>query len=213
MTGWPSESRNARRASEFLRIVFTAAGGVVTVHSVSDPVGVGGSAVHGAGRGGGIDKRWPLPNARAIENVPTCWGFELVVATLYTLLDVLVRLDATCRLDIMLGSVFCDCEDVRLGERSESCESNALFCHGAGCGIVDTGVGKSSGGVRRARVEDWRDQRRAPPLSVVVELLDTEFARGLPRSDHVLSNGGRVVSGTGTPKLPAVLALPWLYTS
>jgi len=78
--------------------------------------------------------------------------------------------------------------------------------------MVDTGV-ESSGGVVRDRVEDWRDQRRALPLSVVVELLDTEFARGLPRSDHALSNGGRVGSGIGTPKLPAVLALQWLYTS
>lgn len=71
--------------------------------------------MHGAGRGGGIDKRWPLPKPRAIENVPT---FELVVATLYTLLDVLVRFDATCRLEMILGNVFCDCEEVRLGERS-----------------------------------------------------------------------------------------------
>lgn len=78
---------------------------------------------------------------------------------------------------------------------------------------MDTGVDDSSDGVGRDRVEDWRDQRRALPLSVVVEVLDTEFVRGLPRSDHALSNGGRVVSGTGTPKLPAVLALPWLYTS
>jgi hypothetical protein len=69
--------------------------------------------------------------------------------------------------------------------------------------------------VERGRLEDWRDQRRALPFSVVVELvlLDTELARGFPRSDHALSNGGRVISGTGTPKLPAVLALPWLYTS
>ena len=181
--------------------------------SVSDPVGVGGRAVHGAGRGGGIDKRWPLPNVRAIENVPTCWGFELVVATLYTLLDVLVRFDDTCRLEMILGSFFCDCEEVRLGERSGSCEGNVPFCHGGGRGKVDTGVDDSSDGVGRDRVEDWRDQRRALPLSVVVEVLDTEFVRGLPRSDHALSNGGRVVSGIGIPKLPAVLALPWLYTS
>ena len=180
--------------------------------SVSDPVGVGGSAVLGAGRGGGIDKRW-LP--RDFENAPTCWDFELVVAILYTLLDVLVRFEATCRLEMILGSVFCDCEEVRLGERSLSCEGNAQFCHGGGWGTVDTGVGESSsgGGVGRSRLEDWRDQRRALLFSVVVELLDTEFARGFPRSDHALSNGGRVVSRTGTPKLPAVLALPWLYTS
>jgi hypothetical protein len=187
------------------------------VPSVSDPVGVGGSAVLGAGRGGGIDKRWLPPNARAFENAPTCWDFELVVAILYTLLDVLVRFEAICRLEMILGSVFCDCEEERLGERSLSCDGNALFCHGGGCGTVDTGVGESSrGGVGRRRLEDrledWRDQRRALPLSVVVELLDTELARGFPRSDHALSNGGRVDSGTGTPKLPAVLALPWLYT-
>lgn len=169
--------------------------------------------MHGAGRGGGIDKRWPLPKARAIENVPTWWGFELVVATLYTLLDVLVRFDATCRLEMILGSVFCDCEEVRLGERSGSWESSAPFCHGSGWGMVDTGVDASSGGVGRDRVEDWRDQRRALPFSVVVEVLDIEFARGLPRSDHALSNGGSVGSGTAIPKLPAVLALPWLYTS
>lgn len=208
--GCPSERRNARLASEFLRICFTVAGGAVVVPSLSDPVGVGGSAVLGAGRGGGIDKRW-LP--RAFENAPTCWGFELVVAMLYTLLDVLVRFEAICRLDMILGRVFCDCEEVRLGERS-SCGDNALLCHGGGCGTVDTGVGESSGGgVARRRLEDWRDQRRALPFSVVVELLDIEFARGFPRSDHALSNGGRVVSGTGTPKLPAVLVLPWLYTS
>jgi len=181
------------------------------VPSVSDPVGVGGSAVLGAGRGGGIDKRWLPP--RAFENVPTCWDFELVVAILYTLLDVLVRFEATCRLEMILGSVFCDCEELRLGERS-SCEGNAPFCHKGGWGTVDTGVAESSGGgVGRSRLEDWRDQRRALPFSVVVELLDTEFTRGFPRSDHALSIGGRGASGTGTPKLPAVLALPWLYTS
>ena len=114
VASWPSESRNARRASEFLRTVFTVARGAVAGDSVSDPVGIGGSAVHGAGRGGDIDKRWPLPNARAIENVPTCWGFELVVATLYKLLDVLVRFDATCRLEMILGNFFCDCEEVPL---------------------------------------------------------------------------------------------------
>jgi hypothetical protein len=184
----------------------------VQVPSVSDPVGVGGRAVLGAGRGGGIDKRW-LPPTRAFENAPT-WGFEFVVAILYTLLDVLVLFEETCRLEMILGSVFCDCEEVRLGERSLSCEGNALFCHGGGWGTVDTGVGESSGGgVARSRLEDWRDQRRALLFSVVVELLDTEFVRGFPRSDHALSNGGRVVSGTGTPKLPAVLVLPWLYTS
>ena len=181
------------------------------VPSVSDPVGVGGSAVLGAGRGGGIDKRW-LP--RDFENAPTCWDFELVVAILYTLLDVLVRFEATCRLEMILGSVFCDCEDVRLGERSLSCEGKPPFCHGSGWGTVDTGVGESSeGGLGRSRLEDWRDQRRALLFSVVVELLDTELARGFPRSDHALSSGGRAASGTGTPKLPAVLALPWLYTS
>jgi hypothetical protein len=54
---WPSESRSARRASEFLRIDFKlavgAGAGAGTAHSVSEPVGVGGSAVFGAGRGGG----------------------------------------------------------------------------------------------------------------------------------------------------------------
>ncbi len=182
--------------------------------SVSDPVGVGGSAVLGAGRGGGIDKRWLPPKARAFEKAPTCWGFELVVAILYTLLDVLVRFDATCRLEIILGSVFCDCEEVRLGERSRSCEGNVLFCHGVGWGTVDMGVSESSGGeVGRGKLEDRRDQRHALLFSVVVELLDIELARGFPRSDHALSNGGRISTGTGTPKLPAVLALPWLYTS
>jgi hypothetical protein len=78
---------------------------------------------------------------------------------------------------------------------------------------VDTGVDDSSDGVAHERMEDWQDQRRTLPLSVVVEVLDTEFVRSLPRSDHTLSNGGHVVSGIGTPKLMAVLALPWLYTS
>lgn len=55
-------------------------------------------------------------------------------------------------------------------------------------------------------MEDWRDQRRVE-LSVVVKELDTESVRGLLRSEYALSNEGRVVSGTGTPKLPAVLAL------
>lgn len=55
------------------------------------------------------------------------------------------------------GSVFCDCEEVRLGERSLSCEGNALFCHSGGCGTVDTGVGESlGGGVERSRLEDWQ---------------------------------------------------------
>ena len=135
------------------------------------------------------------------------------MAILYTLLEVLVRFEATCRLEMILGSVFCDCEEVRLEDRSLSCEGDAPFCHGGGWGTVDTGVTESSGGVGCSRLEDWRDQRRALLFSVVVELLDTELARGFPRSDHALSNGGRGVSGTGTPKLPAVLALPWLSTS
>jgi hypothetical protein len=95
--------------------------------------------------------------------MPTYWGFGLVVATLYTLLDVLVRFDATCRLEMILGSFFCDCEEVRLGvfgERSGSCEGNALFCHGGGRGKVDTGVDDSSDGVAHERVED--SQRPAP---------------------------------------------------
>jgi hypothetical protein len=46
--------------------------------------------------------------------MPTYWRFGLVVATLYTLLNVLVRFDATCRLEMILGSFFCDCEEVRL---------------------------------------------------------------------------------------------------
>ena len=92
---------------------------------MSDPVGVGGSAVLGAGRGGGgTDKRWPLPGARASENVPTWWADELVVETLYTLPDVLARFDDTCKLEIMLGSVLCDCEE-GLGERSDTCGGNA----------------------------------------------------------------------------------------
>lgn len=141
--GWPSESRNARRAREFLRL-FTVAMGAVTGHSVSDPVGVGGSAVLGAGRGGGgTDKRWPPPTARAIENVPTWWGFEFVVATLYTLLDVLVRFDATCRLVMMLGSVFCDWKEERLGERSGSCKGNTPFCRGC-WGTANMGTSESS---------------------------------------------------------------------
>jgi hypothetical protein len=64
-----------------------------------------------------MDNRW-LP--REIENVLTCCGDELVVATLYTLLDVLVRFEATCRLEMILGKVFCDCEELRLEERSSS---------------------------------------------------------------------------------------------
>lgn len=176
-------------------------------------MGVGGSAVLGAGRGGGgTDRRWPLALVRAIENMPTCWGFEFVVATLYTLLDVLVRLEDTCRPEMTLGSVFCDCEEERLGVRSGSCDGNALFCHAVGWGLTATGVDKSSSsfgvGVGRGRMEDGRDHRRADPFSVSVEVVDTEPARGLPRSDQALSNGGRAVSGTGTPKLPAVLAFP-----
>jgi hypothetical protein len=118
--GGPRESRSARRASEFLRAPFTV---VVMGHSVSDPVGVGGSALLGAGRGGGgTDRRWPPP--RATANVPTCWADELV-ATLYMLLvDPLARFDDPCRLDMMLGSVLCDCEE-GLGERSGTYEGNA----------------------------------------------------------------------------------------
>ena len=176
-------------------------------------MGVGGSAVLGAGRGGGgTDRRWPLALVRAIENMPTCWGFEFVVATLYTLLDVLVRLEDTCRPEMTLGRVFCDCEEERLGARSGSCDGNALFCHAVGWGLTATGVDKSSSsfgvGVGRGRMEDGRDHRRADEFSVSVDVVDTEPARGLPRSDQALSNGGRAVSGTGTPKLPAVLAFP-----
>jgi hypothetical protein len=82
-------------------------------------VGVGGSAILGAGRGGGMDSRW-FPPAREIENVLTCCAEELVVATLYTLLDVLARFEAACRPEMILGKVFCDWEEVRLGERSIS---------------------------------------------------------------------------------------------
>lgn len=104
--GWPSESRRARRASEFLRTVFPAPIGTVVGISVSEPVGVGGSAVLGAGRGGGgMDTRW-FP--REIENVLTCCGDEFVVATLYMLLDVLARFEAICRPEMILGKVFCD---------------------------------------------------------------------------------------------------------
>jgi hypothetical protein len=42
--------------------------------------------------------------------MPTCWGFEFVVATLYTLLDVLARLGATCKPEMTLGRAFCDSE-------------------------------------------------------------------------------------------------------
>ena len=71
-------------------------------------MGVGGSAILGGGRGGGgIDTRWLAP-AREIENVLTCCGDELVVATLYTLLDVLVRFEAACKPEMILGKVFCD---------------------------------------------------------------------------------------------------------
>ena len=46
---------------------------MVAEDSLSDPVGVGGRAVLGAGRGGGgTDMRWPLLIARAIENMPMC---------------------------------------------------------------------------------------------------------------------------------------------
>lgn len=78
---------------------------------------------------------------------------------------------------------------------------------------MDLGVAESSCGVGRGKAEDGRDQRHAELFSVVVEVLEIEFVRGLPRSDHALSIDGRVTSGTGIPKLPAVLALPWLYTS
>jgi len=37
------------------------------------------------------------------------------------------------RLKMILGSVFCDYEEARLGDRS-SCEASALFCHGGGWG-------------------------------------------------------------------------------
>jgi hypothetical protein len=101
---------------------------VVAEASESEPVGVGGSAVLGAGRGGGgTDMRWPPPPARAIENMPMCWGFEFVVETLYTLLDVLVRFEPICRLEMTLGRVFCDREEQRLGERSGYCEGTPLF--------------------------------------------------------------------------------------
>lgn len=59
-------------------------------------------------------------------------------------------------------------------------------------------------------MKDCRDQRRAEPFSVVVEVLDTEPARGFPRSEDALSRCGLVGSGIWTPKLPAVLALQWL---
>jgi hypothetical protein len=73
--------------------------------------------VFGAGRGGGgTDKRWPPPGGRATENMPTWWADELVVM-LYMLLDSLARFDDTCRLDMILGSVLCDCDE-GLGERS-----------------------------------------------------------------------------------------------
>ena len=112
--------------------------------------------MHGVGRGGGIDKQWPLPNTRAIENMPTCWGFGLVMATLYTLLDVLVRFDATCRLEMILGSFLGDCEEVRLGERSGSCKGNTLFCHGGGQGKVDTGVDVLTIHQTAWRTKGWR---------------------------------------------------------
>jgi len=87
----------------------------------------------GAGRGGGgTDTRWPLALERVIENVPTCWGFEFVVAILCTLLDVLARFDAPCRLEMKLGNVFWDCEEERLGDESDSFGDNMLFCHGDG---------------------------------------------------------------------------------
>ena len=67
-----------------------------------------------------MDNRWLPPAVRETENVLTCGGDELVVAELYTLLDVLVRFEATCRLETILGKVFCDCEEVLLAERSSS---------------------------------------------------------------------------------------------
>jgi hypothetical protein len=62
--------------------------------------------------------------------------------------------------------------------------------------------------VKWGRLEDWRDQRRPEPFSIVVDVLDNELVRGLLRSEDALSNRGRIGSGTGTPKLPAELALP-----
>jgi len=66
----------------------------------------------------------------------------------------------------------------------------------------------SSGGVGSGEALDWWDQRCVLLFSVVVEVLDTELVRGLPRSELALSNGGRAGSGIGIPKLPAVLAFP-----
>jgi len=48
------------------------------------------------------------------------------------LLDVLVRFEPTCRLEMTLGRVFCDREEQRLGERSGFCEGTTLFCNGVG---------------------------------------------------------------------------------
>jgi hypothetical protein len=46
---------------------------VVAEHLECDSVGVGRSAVLGAGRGGrGTDIWWLPPTARAIENMPMC---------------------------------------------------------------------------------------------------------------------------------------------
>jgi hypothetical protein len=42
--------------------------------------------------------------------------------------DSLARFDDTCRLDMMLGSVLCDCEE-GLGERSGTYEGNT-------CGVL-----------------------------------------------------------------------------
>ena len=98
----------------------------------------------------------------------------------------------------------CDLESVR-------CHVKLIRCFATGYGggrWIRVLANPQGGGVGRARLEDWRDQRCALLFSVVVELLDTELARGFPRSDHALSNGGRGASGTGTPKLPAVLVLP-----
>ena len=112
--------------------------GMVAGLSVSEPAGVGGSAVLGAGRGGGgMDSRWFPPMVREVENVLTCCSDEFVVATLPTL-------------ETILGNVFCDREDERLGERSGSGTRWYGFCHGGDCerGAV-AGNGESGGGVRR----------------------------------------------------------------
>ena len=104
------------------------------------------------------------------------WGFGLVVATLYTLLDVLVRFDATCRLEMILGSFFaivrrCDLESLESVRDHAKATRYSAMGVGGGKWIRVLTIHQTAW-----RMKGWRtrrDQRRALPLLVVVEVLDT----------------------------------------